>query len=92
LHSGNGYDFHEWPAAIRTIAMARNVEAVWNEDHQTLRMQSRTHAVTNFNWERTFSTLVGEVYGAALANAANRARLARTWFDFRSPRFQRKAG
>lgn len=73
-------------------AMAQNVEAIWRGDRTGMGNRARTHAVTRFNWERTFSHLTGEVYAAALANAAERFRQKRTWVSFSAPRFMRRAG
>ncbi len=73
-------------------AMARNVEAVWAGDHRAMGQHARAHVVSRFDWERTFSRLIDEVYGKAIANAAARTRKVQTWPSFAPSRLARRAG
>lgn len=75
-------------------AMARNVEQVWQMDSRAMGSLARAHVVQRFSWERTFDRLIGEVYAAALARAADRAarlsRASRHWPGFRPRRAMRQ--
>ena len=72
-------------------AMARNVAAVWQGDRSGIGNRARTHAVTRFNWERTFSHLIGEIYFGP-RQGRRTLRQTRSWVNFAPPRLMRKTG
>lgn len=48
-------------------AMAANILKVWNSDRAVMGIAAREHVEGRFNWDRTFRTLLGEVYPRAVA-------------------------
>lgn len=48
-------------------AMAANITAVWQSDPRAAGRAARAHVEGQFSWERTFQTLLGEVYPQAFA-------------------------
>lgn len=61
-------------------AMARNVEAVWQDDPRAVGAAAHRHA-QQFSWDRTFEQLFDDIYPRALAHAALRARTGRRAAD-----------
>ena len=55
-------------------AMAANIMKVWNSDRAAMGAAARAHVEGQFAWDRTFQTLLGEVYPQAIA--ARRAAIA----------------
>ncbi|SOB87351.1 alpha-1,6-mannosyltransferase [Sphingomonas guangdongensis] len=55
-----------------TAAMAANVAALWPEQAAAMGAAGRSLVESRYSWRRTFETLFGEVYPAALANTARR--------------------
>lgn len=53
--------------------MASNIVTTWQSDRAAMGRAARAHVEGQFNWDRTFQTLLGEVYPAAFA--ARRAAL-----------------
>ncbi|MBS0479893.1 MAG: glycosyltransferase [Proteobacteria bacterium] len=62
-----------------TSAMARNVVALWNGDHDAVGLAARAHVEANFSWRRTFEHLLGVIYPKAMAHAAARASAGSGW-------------
>ncbi|VVT03715.1 Glycosyl transferase family 1 [Sphingomonas sp. EC-HK361] len=57
-------------------AMAANVERIWCGDHRAMSVVARQHVIDNFGWNRTFRTLLEEVYPAAMRAAQRRGERA----------------
>lgn len=53
-------------------AMAAHVQAVWQGRPRAMGQAARAHVLERFSWERTFASLVGEVYPQAMARRAQR--------------------
>ncbi len=53
-------------------AMARHVQAMWEDDHRAVGRRARAHVEERFSWNRTFDQLLKEVYPRALQTAAQR--------------------
>lgn len=62
-----------------TTAMAANVMALWNSDHEAVGTAARAHVEANFSWRRTFEHLLGNIYPRAMAHAAARAQARQGW-------------
>lgn len=60
-------------------AMAANVQAVWARGAGAMGAAARAHVVNRFSWERTFNQLIGDVYPAAMDNAAQRRARKLGW-------------
>ena len=60
-------------------AMARAVVEVWQGDPAAIGARARAHVVDQFSWDRTFHTLLGEVYPRAQTAAWRRLSRA-GWF------------
>jgi len=58
-------------------AMAANIVKLWNSDRLAMGNAAREHVEGQFAWDRTFRTLLGEVYPRAIA-ARRSAIAART--------------
>ena len=55
-------------------AMAANILEVWRSDRRAMGGAARAHVEGQFSWERTFQTLLGEIYPQAFA--ARRAEVS----------------
>ena len=73
-------------------AMAANVQAVWARGARGMGAAARAHVVSRFSWERTFNQLIGDVYPAALAHAAQRGARRRGWLGVPVPALSRAMG
>ncbi|WP_343613196.1 glycosyltransferase [Novosphingobium sp.] len=71
--------------------MARHVQAVWAGGARAMGLAAREHVASRFSWERTFNQLIGDVYPAALARAAERRGVRRGWLA-PAPAFARVMG
>jgi alpha-1,6-mannosyltransferase len=54
-----------------SVAMVRNILAVWNSDRTKMAEEARAHAL-QFSWERSMEALFGQIYPAAVARRAGR--------------------
>jgi alpha-1,6-mannosyltransferase len=54
-----------------SVAMVRNILAVWNSDRTKMGEEARAHAL-QFSWERSMEALFGQIYPAAVARRAGR--------------------
>ena len=55
-----------------THAMARNVAAIWRDDHEAMGIDARHYVERHFSWQQTFERLLGDIYPQAMAHAALR--------------------
>ena len=53
-------------------AMAANVAAIWPDRARDMGQAGRALVEANYSWRRTFETLFGDIYPAAMANTARR--------------------
>lgn len=74
-----------------TAAMAAAVAEVWYGDHAATGLRAREHVTTQFSWQRTFDTLLGDVYPRALARSVARSE-ARNLVRWRSGQQARHHG
>ena len=73
-------------------AMAANVQAVWARGARGMGAAARAHVVNRFSWERTFNQLIGDVYPAAMAHAAQRRAKRLGWLGVPVPAMSRAMG
>jgi len=57
-----------------SLSMAANILEVWSSNRKAMGIAARSHVQGQFSWDRTFRTLLGEIYPQAFA--ARRAVLA----------------
>ena len=74
-----------------TAAMAAAVAEVWHGGHAATGLRAREHVTTQFSWQRTFDTLLGEIYPQALARSVARSE-ARHLVRWRSSQQARQHG
>ncbi|MDE1916433.1 MAG: glycosyltransferase [Sphingomonadales bacterium] len=72
-------------------AMAANVQAVWARGAQGMGAAARAHVLSRFSWERTFNQLIGDVYPAAMARAAQRQAGRFGWLGAPTPAVSHRA-
>lgn len=62
-------------------AMAHNVERIWRVGARAMGDRARAHVVRRYSWQRTFETLLGDIYPQAIRRAAARAGTTRSLTD-----------